>query len=112
MEREVQCEIVGEGIGKCSMKFSDADVERPLASVSAVVDEGCRVVFELTGSYGDHEVTGRRSRCPNVSRKNGVFVMNLVMRPSTKPSSKSGDEGRRDTGFRWPASGKSTVRPK
>ena len=30
---------------KCSLKFLDADVNRPLASVSAIVDEGHRVVF-------------------------------------------------------------------
>ena len=41
VEGDAKLEFVWDG-RKCTMKFLDADVKRPLASVSATVDEGNR----------------------------------------------------------------------
>ena len=49
------------------MKFLDADVERHLASVGAIVDERKRVLYVLTESKGG-------------------FVSELEAHPSTEPS--------------------------
>ena len=51
--------------------FLDADVERPLASASAIVDEGNRVVF---GSTESHVALGQT--VPSC-RKNGARVLQL-----------------------------------
>ena len=56
------------------MKFLDADVKRPLGSVSAMVDGGNRVVFSKGGSYVENEVT--KEKIP-MRRKGGVYVMEL-----------------------------------
>ncbi len=41
-----EAELAFEQKGKrCTLKFLDADVKRPLASVSAIVDQGNRVMF-------------------------------------------------------------------
>ena len=55
VEGDAKLEFVRGG-RKCSMKFLDADVTRPMASVSAILDEGNRssVRFD-TG----HVATGR-----------------------------------------------------
>ena len=42
------------------MKFLDADVKRPLASVSAIVDEGNVVVFGQHKSFIENVSTGQR----------------------------------------------------
>ena len=59
---------------KCCKKFLDADVKIPLASVSAIVDEGNIVVFGPRESYIEN--TSTVQRIP-VSRRKGVFVVQL-----------------------------------
>ena len=54
------------------MKFLDADVKRPLASVSAIVDEGNVVVFGQHESFIENVRMGQRIP---MCRRNGVFVM-------------------------------------
>ena len=49
-------------------------MKRPLASVSAIVDQGNIVVFGPTASYVEQAATGQR--IPMVRRK-GVFVLKL-----------------------------------
>ena len=57
------------------MKFLDADVRKPLAAVSEMVDEGSTVVFSRKwGSFVENDTTGERIP---LTRKNGVFVMRL-----------------------------------
>ena len=57
------------------MKFLDADVKKPLGSVSAMEDEGNTVVFSRKwGSYVENDETGER--IPMV-RKAGTYVMVL-----------------------------------
>ena len=63
------------------MKFLDADVKRPLAAVSAIVDEGNKVVFSTKESYIENEVT--KERIPLI-RKNGVYVIELVTENGAK----------------------------
>ena len=80
-EGDARLEFVRDG-KKCSVKFLDADVERPLASVSAIVDEGNVVVFGQHESFIENTNTGRRipmSRDPwgsgegNTNEKTPVF---------------------------------------
>ena len=70
-EAELEFEQGGK---RCRMGFLDADVKRPLASVSAIVDQGNTVVFGPTASYVEQAATGER--IPMVRRK-GVFVLEL-----------------------------------
>ena len=62
---------------KCNVKFSDADIKRPLASVSAIVDEGNIVVLGPQDSYTEN--TSKRLRIP-MSRRKWVFVVQLDAR--------------------------------
>ena len=73
VERDARLEFIRDGM-KCSMKFLDADVKRPLASVSAIVDEGNVVVFGQHESFIENVSTGQRIP---MCRRNGVFVMRL-----------------------------------
>jgi len=59
---------------KCGMKYLITDVTKPLAAVSAMVDEGNRVVFDSEGSYVECKKTGQRIY---MKRSNGTFVMEL-----------------------------------
>ena len=74
VEGDARLEFIRDGM-KCSMKFLDADVKRPLASVSAIVDEGNVVVFGQHESFIENVSTGQR---------NGVFVMRLDTQPCQK----------------------------
>ncbi len=56
------------------MCFLDADVKRPLASVSAIVDQGSKVVFGPDACYVEHVATGQKMP---MARKKGVFVLEL-----------------------------------
>ena len=81
------------------MKFLDADVKRPIASVSTIV--GNKVVFGQRGSHIENVCMGP------TCREHGVFVLRHDARPNAKhpksvtlggPASKMGD--RRELGFR------------
>ena len=62
---------------KCCMKFLDADVKKPLGSVSAMVEEGNTVVFSKRwGSYVENDLTGEKIP---LEHKNGTYVMALQM---------------------------------
>ena len=71
------------------MKFLDANVKRPLASVSAIVDQGNRVVFDPHEPYVENVTTGQR--LPMVRRR-GVFVMELEV-DGTKKKGARKDKG-------------------
>ena len=81
---EAELEFVRAG-RTCSMKFLDANVKRPLASVSAIIDQGNRVVFDPYESYVENVATGQR--LPMV-RKRGVFVMELQTEAKKKKNVK------------------------
>ena len=71
---EAELRSQGPSGKQCSMKFLDADVKKPLASVSSIVDQGNRVVFDADASYVENIESGRR--IPMVRRR-GVFVMEI-----------------------------------
>ena len=75
------------------MKFLDANVKRPLASVSAIIDQGNRVVFDPHESYVENVATGQR--LPMV-RKRGVFVMELEVEASKRKKHGKKEDGRMD----------------
>ena len=77
----------------CSMKFLDANVKRPLASVSAIIDQGNRVVFDPHESYVENVATGQR--LPMV-RKRGVFVMELEVEARKRKKHGKKEDGRMD----------------
>ena len=70
-EAELAFEQAGQ---RCAMGFLVADVKRLLASVSAIIDQGIRVLFGPETSYVEQVATGQR--IPMVRRK-GVFVLEL-----------------------------------
>ena len=78
---------------KCSMRFLDANVKRPLASVSAIVDQGNRVAFAPQASYVESLATGERLE---MIRRRGVFVLELQTEGRTKGHAKMGRSGRMD----------------
>ena len=63
------------------MNLLDADVKRPLASVSAIVVAGNVVVFGQHESFIENVSTGQRIP---VCRRTGVFVMRLDTQPCQK----------------------------
>ena len=65
------------------LNFRIADVAKPLASVSKIVNSGCNVVFEENASYIQNATSGQW--VPLVER-NGAFVMEAtVVDKSAKP---------------------------
>ena len=78
-----------QGGKRCRMGILGADVKRPLASVSAIVDQGNTVVFGPTASYVEQAATGQR--IPMVRRK-GVFALELKTVTGKK------DKAKRNTG--------------
>ena len=74
VEGDARLEFIRDGM-KCSVKFLDADVKRPLASVSAIVDEGNVVVFGQHESFIENVSTGQRIP---------MFVMQLDTQPCQK----------------------------
>ena len=55
--------------------------QAPLTAVSAIVDEGNRVVFESAGSYIENLATGQKIP---MHRKNNVFMLQLEASPAAK----------------------------
>ena len=66
---------------KCRMEFLNADVKRPLASVSAIVDAGNVVVFGQHEAFIENVSTDKRIP---MCRRNGLFVMRLETQPCQK----------------------------
>ena len=63
------------------MRFLDAGVKRPLASVSAIVDEGNVVVCGQHESFIENVSAGQRI---HMCRRNGAFVKRLDTQPCQK----------------------------
>ena len=67
-------EVYGEAVlqfeekGKqCGMRFLDSDVKKPLATVSAMNDEGNTIVFSKKwGNYVENDLTGEKIRMERV----------------------------------------------
>ena len=60
-----------EGV-RAQMTFQVGKVNKPLAAVSSLLDDGFRVVFDSDGSYILHKATNELMK---VSRERGVFVL-------------------------------------
>ena len=71
---EAELRFQGPSGKQCSMKLLGADVKRPLASVSSIVDQGNIVVFGADASYVENIESGRR--IPMIRRR-GVFVLEI-----------------------------------
>ena len=80
VEGDARLEFIRDGM-KFSMNFLDADVKIPLASVSAIVDEGNVVVFGQHESFIENVSTGQRIP---TCRRNGAFVMRVDIQPCQK----------------------------
>ena len=55
-----------------SLLFQVAGINKPLASVSRLIDEGWRVVFDIEGSYLLHTLSKRKIM---MDRTRGVFTV-------------------------------------
>ena len=77
VEGDARLEFVRDG-KKCSTRFLDVDVKRPVASKSASVDEGNVVVFGQRESFIENTNTGQKVP---MCKRNGVFVMRLDAQP-------------------------------
>ena len=69
--------------------FQVAGINKPLAGVSKLIDDGWRVVFDDEASYIKHKKTGRTIE---LTRERGVFVIDAFVDPSNVKS----DFNRRD----------------
>ena len=79
MEEDGKLELSWNG-EKCIVSFLRADLLRPLASEISIGDGGNIVVIGPWDSYIENRSTGQRMP---MSRRNGVFVMQLKAVPST-----------------------------
>ena len=59
-----------------SLLFQVARVNKPLCSVSKLIDDNMRVVFDKTGSYILNKTTGEVMR---IKRERGVFVLEAFL---------------------------------
>ena len=100
VQRDARLEFVRDG-KHCNMKFLDADVKRPLASVSAIADWGISVAFGPQESYIKNTSTGQRIP---MHRRQGVFVVQLDARAGTRSTNTVRfGEPNTDSVFRRPA---------
>ena len=76
---------------KGEMKFWDADVQKPLGAVSAMVDEGNTVIFSRNKSMIRNDRTGEEIE---IKRKGGTFVIELNR--EDKPALKNLKEKKKD----------------
>ena len=76
---------------KGEMKFWDADVQKPLGAVSAMVDEGNTVIFSRNKSMIRNDRTGEEIE---IKRKGGTFVIELNR--EDKPALKNPKENKKD----------------
>ena len=73
--------------------FQVAAVNKPLVSVSKLIDDGWRVVFDEEASYIKHQRTGN---IINIRRERGVFVVDAFVDPVDPKKNNKGHV------FTWP----------
>ena len=79
---EAVLEFEGDGGGKGSMLFLDADVKKPLGAVSAMEDKGDTVCFSRKyGRFVENDETGKRIY---FERKNNTYVMKVKAQKTNK----------------------------
>ena len=69
---------------KCGMAFQIADVERPLVSVSKLIEGGHAVTFGKQGGLIEHTASGRKV---HLIRKGGVFLLKMTVQSEPETSS-------------------------
>ena len=69
-----------ESVTWASWVFQVAAVNKPLVSVSKLLDDGWRIVFDSEASYLKHKKTGRTIA---IKRERGVFVVDAYVDPAT-----------------------------
>ena len=78
-----------------NMKFTSCDVERALGSVSSICKQGHTVVFNAPehpdGSYILNLHSGERM---DLQHKDGVYVLDTKIAPSSKQAYPFGGQGR------------------
>ena len=92
-----EIEVLGEKVidfkgkdgRKCGMHYLVTNVKKPLASVSAIIDQGNKVVFDTEGSYVENKQTGERIK---LKRKNGTFIMKLEVEGNNKKKDVTNDD--------------------
>ena len=62
-----------------------AAVNKPLVSVSKLIDDGWRVVFDEEASYLKHKKTGNMI---SIRRERGVFVVDAFVDPESPKKAK------------------------
>ena len=63
------------------MLFQVAGISKPWVSVSRLIGEGWRVVFDIEGSYLLHKVSKRKIM---MDRTRGVFTVEAYVEPADK----------------------------
>ena len=63
-----------------TLLFQIAGINKPLVSVSKLIDEGWRVVFDVEGSYLLHKSTKRKIM---MDRTRGVFTVEAYVEPES-----------------------------
>ena len=74
--------------------FQVAAVNKPLVSVSKLIDDGWRVVFDEEASYIKHKKTGNTI---NIRRERGVFVVDAFVDPANPKQKAKGQVFTRPT---------------
>ena len=74
--------------------FQVAAVNKPLVSVSKLISDGWRVVFDEEASYIIHKRTGNRI---DIRRERGVFVVDAFVDPAESKTKVKGQVFRRPT---------------
>ena len=64
-----------------TLLFQIAGINKPLVSVSKLIDEGWRVVFDVEGSYLLHKATKRKIM---MERTRGVFTVEAYIEPENE----------------------------
>ena len=64
-----------------TLLFQIAGINKPLVSVSKLIDEGWRVIFDADGSYLLHKQTGKRIA---MDRTRGVFTIDAYVEPEDR----------------------------
>ena len=76
-------------------EFQVAPVHKTLLSVSKMLDNGHRVVFDTEWSYVEDIASGERT---TLKRKRGLFVLQAWVRPRVKKSEKPKENEKPKTG--------------
>ena len=84
-EGEVDFKFLTECGQRAKITMQVAKVNKPLASVSKLIDEGFKVIFDSSGSYMINKRSGGKI---SILRERGVFVLNAYVAEDPKTDEK------------------------